>query len=108
MLLGCIYMLVGGFIQIRVFNAVSVIVGLGTMLACGVGVNALYEHFGMEAPDGMWLKSNPYIGVPPLLLGFVFALLLFVVLHIRDLRLPIEERWYSKINRRKEHERIIP
>lgn len=108
MLLGCIYMLTGGFIKIRVFNAVSVTTGLGIMLACGVGVNALYEHFGMEAPDGMWLKSNPYIGVPPLVLGFVFAMILFAVLHLRDMRLPVEERWYRKLSRRKEHERIIP
>lgn len=108
MLLGCIYMLTGGFIRIRVFNAVSVAAGLGVFIACGLGVNWLYEFFGLEAPDGMWLRSNPYIGIPPMVLGFVFVLLLFAVLHIRDLRLPAEERWYRKINRRKEHERIIP
>ena len=107
MLLGCIYMLVGGFIRIRVFNAVSVAAGLGVFLTCGVAVNALYEYFGLEAPDGMWLHSNPYIGVPPLLLGFVFTVLLFVVLHLHDLRLPVEERWYKKLNWRKKHERVI-
>jgi hypothetical protein len=107
MLLGCIYMLVGGFIRIRVFNAVSVAAGLGVFLTCGMAVNALYEHFGLDAPDGMWLRSNPYIGIPPLLLGFVFTVLLFVVLHLRDLRLPVEERWYKKLNWRKNHERVI-
>ena len=108
MLLGCIYLLVGGFVHIRVFNACSVVAGLGVFLICGIAVNKLYELCGMEAPDGMWLKSNPYIGVPPLVLGFIFALMLFGVLHLRDMRLPVEERWYKQIKRRKDHERIIP
>ena len=96
MLFGCLYMLVGGFIQIRVFNAVSVAAGLGTFVVCGVAVNRLYERFGMTAPDGMFLKSNPYTSVSPIVLGIVAVALLFCGLAIRDLRLPKEERWYSK------------
>lgn len=107
MLFGCLYMLVGKFIKIRVFNAVSVAAGLVTFMICGVGVNALYEHFGMEAPDGMWLRTNPYIGIPPLALGFVFVVILFVALHLWELRLPVDERWYNKLQRRINHERII-
>lgn len=47
MLFGCIYMLVGGFIKIRMFNVVSVTAGLCSFVACGIGVNFLYECFGM-------------------------------------------------------------
>ena len=107
MLFGCLYMLVGGYIKIRVFNAVSVAVGLGTFVLCGMGVNALYECFGMEAPDGMWLRSNPYFSFSPMVLGIVFLIVLFCVLALWEMRLPVEERWYQKLHRRKHNERII-
>ena len=107
MLFGCLYMLVGRFIRIRVFNAVSVTFGLATFVLCGIGVNALYEFFGMEAPDGMWLKSNPYLPVSPLVLGVIFVIVLFFALHLWELRLPVEQRWYKKLERRKKHERFI-
>ncbi len=107
MLFGCLYMFVGKFMKVRVFNAVSVAAGLVTFVICGIGVNALYTYFGMEAPDGMWLNENPYIGIPPLVLGLVFVVVLFIVLHLWDMRLPEEERWYKKLQRRKHHERII-
>lgn len=107
MLFGCLYMFVGGYIKIRVFNAVSMAAGLGTFVSCGIGVNALYEHFGLEAPDGMWLNSNPYLPIPPLVLGLLFVLVLFVILHLWDMRLPEKDRWYKKLIRRKNHERIV-
>lgn len=107
MLFGCIYMRTGGFVRIRVFNAVSVAAGLLTFVLCGIAVDSLYEAFGMEAPDGMWLDSNPYIGIPPLVLGLLFVVGLFLVLHLWDMRLPEEDRWYRKIQRRKHHERIV-
>lgn len=84
MLIGCIYMLVGGFIRIRVFNAVSVAAGLGTFVVCGYAVNALYERFGMEPPDGMFLKSNPYLPISPILPGIAAVFLLAVVLLIAE------------------------
>lgn len=107
MLFGCLYMLVGRFIRIRVFNTVSVTAGLSCFVACGLGVNALYEHFGMEAPDGMWLRSNPYIPVPPMALGGVAIVLLFGFLALWEMRLPREERWYRKLARRRCYERFI-
>jgi hypothetical protein len=97
MLFGCLYMLVGRFIRIRVFNAVSVTIGLSTFVICGVGVNMLYEHFGMTPPDGMFLKSNPYTTVSPVILGIWAIIILFFGLAIWELRLPKEDRWYSKL-----------
>lgn len=96
MLFGCLYMMVGGFIRVRMFNAVSVAAGLGTFVLCGMTVNRLYEQFGMTPPDGMFLKSNPYTSVSPIILGIVAVALLFCGLAIWELRLPKEERWYSK------------
>ena len=100
MLFGCLYMLLGGFIRVRMFNAVSVAGGLGVFVLCGAAVNRLYEHFGMTAPDGMFLKSNPYTSVSPIVLGIVAVALLFIGLSIWELRLPKEERWYSKLKLR--------
>ena len=107
MLFGCLYMLIGGYVKIRVFNTVSVAAGLATFVLCGLCVNTLYEFFGMEAPDGMWLRSNPYFGFSPMVLGFVFIIILFGALALWELRLPAEERWYKKIERRKHDERIV-
>lgn len=100
MLFGCIYMMVGGYIKIRVFNAVSVTAGLATFVVCGLFVNALYDLCGMEAPDGMFLRSNPYIPVSPLILGCIVVLVMFGVLALYELRLPKEERWYRKLRKK--------
>lgn len=98
MLFGCLYMLVGGFIKIRVFNTVSVTVGLGSFVLCGFAVNSLYEHFGMEPPDGMFLKSNPYTQTSPIILGLWAIAILFFCLALWEMRLPKEERWYTKLH----------
>ena len=100
MLFGCLYMLVGRFIKIRLFNVVSVTAGLGSFVACGLAVNKLYESFGMEPPDGMFLRSNPYIDVSPIVLGILAIVLMFCALALWELRLPKEERWYTKIRLR--------
>ena len=100
MLFGCLYMLVGGFIKIRVFNTVSVTLGLGSFVVCGLFVNGLYEYFGMESPDGMFLKSNPYLKTSPVVLGLWAVVFMFVALALWEQRLPKEERWYSKLHLR--------
>jgi hypothetical protein len=107
MLFGCLYILVGRYIKLRVSNVVSIAAGLCIFLACGAFANALYEHFGMTAPDGMWLRENDYLSFSPVLLGFVAVPLLFIPLHIREMRLPVEERWYTKLLGRKHNEKSI-
>lgn len=105
MLFGCLYMLVGGYIKIRVFNVVSIALGLCCFVLCGLGVNALYEHFGMISPDGMFLKSNPYMNISPIVLSCWALLFLFAGLALYEQRLPKEERWYCKL--RSLYERIV-
>lgn len=100
MLIGCLYMLVGRFIEIRTFNIVSIATGLATFVLCGLFVNALYRFSGLEAPDGMWLKSSPYTSFSPMLLVIAFVIILLCVLTLLELRLPVEQRWYSKFRRR--------
>lgn len=86
MLFGCIYMLVGGFIRIRSFNALSVTAGLGIFVICGIVCNRLYEAFGMEPPDGMFLLSNPYLPISPILPGIGAVIILFFVLRLVEKR----------------------
>jgi hypothetical protein len=107
MLFGCLYMAVGQFVRIRMFNTVSVTAGLGCFVVCGLLVDSLYATFGMEPPDGMFLRSNPYFDTPVVVLGIGVIGVMFVVFALWELRLPREERWYRKINLRKKHERII-
>lgn len=83
MLLGCIYLKTAGFIRFRSFNTVSIMAGMGVFLICGVSMDWLAEHFGMEAWDGMFLRENDYLPVSPLLLCAVPVLILHVVLALR-------------------------
>lgn len=98
MLFGCIYLYVGKFIKIRVFNAVGVTVGFSIFVICGLSVNVLYRAFGMTPPDAMLLESNPYIPVSPVILGLAVVLIMFGLLALYETRLPKEERWYSKLS----------
>lgn len=107
MLFGCLYMLVGRFVTVRVFNAVSVTFGLGCFVLCGLVVDSLYMAFGMEPPDGMFLRSNPYFDTPVIVLGVGAIVVLFAALALWELRLPREERWYTKLHLRKKHESIV-
>lgn len=100
MLFGCIYMRTGRFVRIRMFNVVSVAAGLGVFVLCGKTVNRLYEHFGMAAPDGMFLNSNPYTSTSTITLGVWALVLLFCGLALWEMRLPREERWYTKLRLR--------
>lgn len=100
MLFGCIYLLAGGFIRLQLFNTVSIAVGLVGMILCGLGINGLYTAFDMIPPDGMFLLSNPYVPFPPLVITLALVLLLWIILTLRDLRKPRQERWYTKLLKR--------
>ena len=100
MLFGCIYVLVGGYIKIRVFNVVSSAVGLLFFLVDGFLVNSLYHIFGLEPVNAMYLLESPFPTMPwfsPVLMGAIGISLLFIGLAIYETRLPKEERWYHKL-----------
>lgn len=97
MLFGCIYLFVGGYVRPGISSTVSLIFGFGIFVACGLGMNLLYSAFGMESPDGIWINGVPYVGVSSIILGLLAVALYFGVFALVELRLPAEERWYSKI-----------
>ena len=93
-------MLVGKYVKIRVSNIISITCGLTCFVLCGLFVNGLFLACGMEEPDGMFLKSNPYIPISPMLLGIPAILILFGIFALVELRLPKEERWYSLLKKK--------
>ncbi len=80
MLVGCLYMLVGRYIRIRPFNAVSVAAGFCVFVLCGLGVNGLYDYFHMDSPDGMFLRHNPYFPCSPILPGIALVIIMYLLL----------------------------
>lgn len=97
MLFGCIYLMVGGYVKIGVFNALSVTFGLSTFVIIGLITNKLYSIFNMTVPDGMFLLSNPYFNLSPMILGIFAIIIMFIILALYEQHLPKEQRWYSKL-----------
>ena len=100
LILGCIYMLVGRFIKIRMFNIVSACVGLAFFIVDGVFANWLYEVCELGEVNAMFLLYSPIESMPwlsPYIMGLMGITLMFIVISIYELHLPKEERWYFKV-----------
>ncbi len=105
MLFGCIYLLVGGYVELRVFNVVSCALGLSLFLVDGMCINALYKYFQLEPVNAMYLQESPIASMPwfsPVLMGVIALSILFFGLALYELKLPKEERWYVKLRDYKE------
>ena len=96
MLFGCIYLYVGGYVKPKISSTLSLFFGFGIFVICGAAVNLLFGAFGMESPDGIWIKGVPYLGVSSIILGLAAVLIYFSVFALLELRLPPKERWYSR------------
>jgi hypothetical protein len=106
MTFGCIYLLVGGYINIRVKNVMSVACGLFLLLADGIAVISLYKLFNMDPPNCMYLLENPFPQIKwfnPLVLGGIGICVVFVITVLYEQFALVEEnRWYVKIKESKE------
>ena len=89
--------MVGGYVKIGVFNALSVTFGLSTFVIIGLITNKLHSIFNMTVPDGMFLLSNPYFNLSPMILGIFAIIIMFIILALYEQHLPKEQRWYSKL-----------
>lgn len=110
MIFGCVYLLVGKYIKIRVKNTLSVTCGLLFLLIDGSVIIGLYKIFKLDPPNCMYLLENPFPKIPwfnTYLIGMLGILITFLTtVIVEQIALPKEERWYSKIkefiNRRKQ------
>ena len=110
MIFGCVYLLVGKYIKIRVKNTLSVTCGLLFLLIDGGVIIGLYKIFKLDPPNCMYLLENPFPKIPwfnTYLIGMLGILITFLTtVIVEQIALPKEERWYSKIkefiNRRKQ------
>ncbi len=102
MVFGALYLLVGGFVKIRVFNTVSVVCGLLFFILDGLIINGLYTRFGLGDCNAMYLQENPFPNLPWLssfVMGVMAVALVFAVTCIYEqITLEKQERWYTKIN----------
>lgn len=106
MTFGCIYLLVGRYINIRVSNVVSVFWMLLLLIIDGGMVIGLYSLFNMDPPNAMYLLENPFPQLPwfnTLAIGALALILVFIITGVYEqLALKEDNRWYSKIKDRKE------
>lgn len=102
MLIGCIYVLVAGFIKIRVSNVKSVAMGLCVFAVDGLIINGLYAIFHLDPCNSMYLLEVPFESMPwlnTLTIGIIGVLVCFASTAIYEwLALPEQQRWYKEIH----------
>ncbi|MBR2969545.1 MAG: YwaF family protein [Clostridia bacterium] len=103
MLFGCIYLLVGKYIRIRVDNMISVVIGLLLLFVDGWLIIGLYKMFALDPPNSMYLLSPPVEALPwfnTYLIGLIAIVVFFTITSIYEwIAVPKEERWYRKIKK---------
>lgn len=103
MLFGCIYLLVGKYIKIQVFNVVSCIAGLAFFIIDGTVINLLFKAFDIPSVNAMFLEELPFPEYPWMsvhLLVVIVLPLLFGALALYEKKcFPEEERWNIKLKK---------
>ncbi len=101
MLFGAIYLLIGGFIKIRVSNTISVMVGMLFMVIDGGIIIGLYKIFKLDPPNIMYLIDLPFENLPWLntwTIGIAAVMLAFSITAIYEqIALKKEDRWYNHL-----------
>lgn len=110
MLFGCVYLLVGGYLKIRVKNTISVFFGLIFLLLDGGIIIGLYRLANLTPPNCMYLLENPFPSLPwinTFVVGVLGLVLVFGITAIYELlKVPKEERWYQQIKIAKNKEKV--
>lgn len=82
MLVGCLYLFVGGYFKINRFNVVTYAIGLLFFGAIGLLVNWIFALSGLNAPNAMYLQHPPIEDVPFLNVYVIAAMMLALVFAI--------------------------
>ena len=106
MVFGCMYLLVSGIVKVRVFNVLSAVCGLLLFIVDGAIINGLYAAFELDPVNSMYLLEPPFANMPWLtnyVMGIAAVVLVFGICALYEfLALPKDERWYTKLKKRKE------
>ena len=85
MLIGCLYLFVGGYFKINKFNVVVYSIGLLFFGAVGLIVNWTFAAAGLNAPNAMYLQHPPIEDVPFLNVYVIAALMVILVFGISNI-----------------------
>lgn len=100
MLLGCLWLLVGNFIRIRVRNTLSVLIGMAIMLLDGIVIISVFRLAGLEPPNSMFLLGVPFEGIKWLntaTIGVLSIAVTFTFTFVYEmLALPADRRTFAK------------
>ncbi len=110
LLFGGIYLLLGGYVNIRVRNVASVFYGAVLLLADGLIIIGMYRLANLDAPNCMYLLENPFPQLKwfnTFAVGGIGIFLVFVITVVYEqIALKEENRWYHKIKEYVEERRI--
>jgi len=82
MLIGCLYLFVGGYFKVNKFNTLIYSIGLLFFGAVGLIVNGIFAAAGLNAPNAMYLQHPPIEDVPFLNVYVIAALMVLLVFAI--------------------------
>ena len=98
---GCLWLLIGRYIKIRVRNTCSVFLGMLFLLLDGGIVIGLHKLARLSSPNCMYLLELPFPDLPWIntaTIGVVAVLLAFIITAIYEqIALQPTERWYTKL-----------
>ena len=99
MLFGCLYLLTGKFVKIRVSNMFTILAGLLGMLLDGLLIIWLYRLFNLDPPNAMYLIEIPFESLPWLntwvVGGFAIVVLFLITATVEQIFVAKGERWYD-------------
>ena len=104
MMIGSLYLFVGGFVKIRVFNLVPYAAGLLAAGLNGFLINGLFALCGLEPPNSMFLQESAIEGIP-FFNGYGIALLMVILIFLFTVAWEFfaykkDERWYNVLANR--------
>lgn len=79
MLLGCVWILLGGYVPVRKTNALVYLGGLAAAGIVGLLLNGLFALCGLPAPNAMYLQNPPLEELPFFSCWTISALMVLVV-----------------------------
>lgn len=82
MLIGSLYLFVGGYFKVNRYNVVTYSIGLLFFGAVGLIVNGIFAAAGLNAPNAMYLQHAPIEDVPFLNVYVIAALMVLLVFGI--------------------------